>query len=157
MPVPSNFWSKIGLLQRQPDLPAKGRYTIASDVGREVVDLFFRRVMGDETAVATAENAEQLRALCDELGFAGFDDELRALLGGDWKVRRDLVGLRGRVDRHDVVIEELQRRGSSVTSVGFLKGSRRSRGASRRIAATWKARLLTRGARLAPCARTLRG
>ena len=98
--VSRNLWSKIGLLQRRPDLAAKGRYTITSDVDREVVDLFFARVMGDETPVATAENAEQLRALCDELGFAGFDDELRALLGGDWKVWRDLVGLWGHVDRH---------------------------------------------------------
>ena len=99
--VSRNFWSNIGLLQWRPDLTAKGRY---SDVDRDVIDVFFARVMGDETA----ENAEQLRALCDELGFAGFDDEIHALLGGDWKVRRDLVGLRGRVDRHDVVIEELQ-------------------------------------------------
>ena len=110
MPVPRKYLSKIGLFQRQPDLAATGRYTITSDVDRDVVDLFFARVMEDETAVATAENAEQLRALCDELGFAGFDDELRALLCGDWKVRRDLVGVRGRVDRHDVAIEELQRR-----------------------------------------------
>ena len=109
--LPRNFWGNLGLLQR-PDLAAKGRYMImiTSDVDREVVDLFFRRVMGDQTAVPTAENAEQLRALCNELGFAGFDDEIRALLGGDWKVRRDLVGLWGRVDRHDVVIEELRRR-----------------------------------------------
>ena len=105
--LPRNFWGNLGLLQR-PDLAAKGRYMITSDVDREVVDLFFRRVMGDQTAVPTAENAEHLRALCNELGFVGF--EIRALLGGDWKVRRDLVGLWGRVDRHDVVIEELRRR-----------------------------------------------
>ena len=66
----------------------------------------FNDVMGEEMA----ENAEQLGVLCDELGFAGFGAEIRALLGGDWKVRRNLAGLRGRVDRHDVIIEELQRR-----------------------------------------------
>ena len=104
MPVPKVFWGKLGILQGQPDLAAKGRYTITSTVDRDVVDLFFARVMGDETAVATAENAEQLRALCDELGFGGFDDEIRACLGSDWTC------LRGRVDRHDVIIEELQRR-----------------------------------------------
>ena len=98
------------MFESRPDLAATGRYTIASSVDREVVDLFFARVMGDNAEVVTGDNAEQLRALCDELGFAGFDDELRALLGGDWKARRELVDLRGRVDRHDVVIEELRRR-----------------------------------------------
>ena len=59
----------------------------------------------------TAENAEELRDLCDELGFTGFDDELRAVLGtGNPKVRRDVLGLRSRVDRHDVLIEELRAR-----------------------------------------------
>ena len=68
--VSRNLWGNFRLMQRRPDLVAKGRYTIRSDVDREVVDLFFARVMGEETAVATAENAEQLRALCDELDFA---------------------------------------------------------------------------------------
>ena len=89
--VTRNLWGNFRLMQRRPDLVAKGRYTITSDVRREVFDLFFARVMGNKTAVATAENAEQLRALCDELGFAGLDDEIRALLGGDGQGRRDLI------------------------------------------------------------------
>ena len=108
--VPKIFWNRLGLLQRWPDVAAAGRYTITSDVDREVVDLFFARVMGDEQAVVTVQNAEQLRALGNELGFTGFDDEIRAVLGGDSKARKDFVTLRGRVDRHDVIIEELQRR-----------------------------------------------
>ena len=52
----------------------------------------------------------RLRALCDELGFSGFDDEIREVLDDDSRTQRDLLGLRGRVDRHDVIIEELQRR-----------------------------------------------
>ena len=108
--VPKIFLSKLGLFQGRPELADDGRYTITSDVDREVVELFFARVMGDDNPVATVENANQLGALCDELGFVGFDDEIRAVLGGNWKVRRDIVGLRGRVDRHDVIIEELQRR-----------------------------------------------
>ena len=96
--VPRKFWSNLGLLQRRPDLAAKGRYTITSDVGREVVDLFFARVMEDETAVATAENAEQLRALCDELGFAGFDDGQRGAAAGALR-RARFRGLRRRAPR----------------------------------------------------------
>ena len=60
---------------RGPELPAKGRYTIASGV--EVVDLFFARGMGDEAEIVAADNAEQLWALCDELGFAGFEGDSR--------------------------------------------------------------------------------
>ena len=108
--VPKIFLAKLRLFESRPDLAARGRYTITSDVDREVVDLFFARVLGDQAEVVTADNAEKFRALCDELGFAGFEDEIRALLGGDSKVRRDLVGLQGRVDRHDVIIKELQRR-----------------------------------------------
>ena len=110
VPVARVLLAKLRLFEERPDLTAKGRYTITSRVDREVVDLFFARLMGDGAEVVTSDNAEQLRALCNELGFAGFDDEIRASLGGDWKVRKDLLGLRGRVDRHDVVIEELQRR-----------------------------------------------
>ena len=108
--VPRMFLNRIGLFQERPDLAAKGRYTITSDVGREAVDLFFARLLGDDSAVATAETAEQLQALSNELGFAGFEDEIRALLGGDFKVQKDLMGLRGRVDKHDAIIEELRRR-----------------------------------------------
>ena len=108
--IPRRFLNKLRLFERQPELATKGKYTITSDVDPEVVDLFFARVMGDTAEVVTAENAEQLRALCDELGFSGFDDEIRAVSGSSMKVRRDFMGLRGRVDRHDVVIEELQRR-----------------------------------------------
>ena len=106
--VQKKFWCQLKLLQSR-ELLAKGRYTIKSDVDREVVELFFDRVVGDDTAVATAKNAEQLRELSDELGFTGFDDEIRAFLDSNWKVRKDLVSMRQRVDRHDVTIEHLQR------------------------------------------------
>ena len=110
VPVARILLRKLQLFERRPELAAKGRYTITSNVNREVVDMFFARVMGDDTVVVTEENAEKLQFLCEELGFAGFDDEIRHFLGGDWKVRKDLVDLSGRVDRHDAIIEELQRR-----------------------------------------------
>ena len=59
----------------RPDLAAKGLYAITSDVGREVDEVFFARLMGDEAGVVTADNAEQLRALCDELGRRRHDKE----------------------------------------------------------------------------------
>ena len=108
--IPKKLLSELRLFQERPDLVAAGRYAITSAVDPEVVDLFFGRVGGDTEKVVTAENAEQLRALCDELGFSGFDDEIRAVLGGNWEARKDLVCLRDRVDRHDVLLEELHRR-----------------------------------------------
>ena len=137
------FWSNVGLLQRRSDLAAKGRYTIASDVDRQVIDLFFARVVEDEAARATAENAEQLWALCDDLGFATYDDEIRAVLGGDWKVRRDLMGLQAPLTGTVWSSRSFSSgcsslSGSSGRSVGFRKGSR----PPRQIATTWKVRLL---------------
>ena len=108
--LPKSFLSRLGLLQRRPDLVANGRYTITSDVSREVVDLFFARVLGDDSEVVTEENAEELQALSEELGFTGFDNEIHAYLDSDLKVRRDLASLHRRVDRYEVVIEQLQRR-----------------------------------------------
>ena len=101
------FLAKLRLFESRPDLAAKGRYTITSGVDRDVVDLFFARVMGDEAEVVTADNAEQLRALCDELGFSGFDGEIRAVLGSDIMTKKFRVEIRERLDGHDVRFEEL--------------------------------------------------
>ena len=102
--------NKLQLFQRNPELLSAGMYVIKSDVDPDVFDLFFERVGGDTAAVVTSENAEQLQELCDELEFSGFDEEIRSVLGSNWKTRKDVAGMRGRVDRHDVVLEELQRR-----------------------------------------------
>ena len=37
----------------------------------------FGRVIRDEAYAATADNVEQLRTLCDELGFSSFDGDSR--------------------------------------------------------------------------------
>ena len=60
--------------------------------------------------MVTEENAEELQALSEELGFTGFDNEIHAYLDSDLKVRRDLASLHRRVDRYEAVIEQLQRR-----------------------------------------------
>ena len=101
---------ELEIFQKDSELINKDTYKITSDVDPAVVDLFFSRVGGDTSEPVTEENAEQLRELCDELGYSGFDDELRVILGSDSKVRKDNLGLRRRIDRHDVIIEELHRR-----------------------------------------------
>ena len=108
--IQKKLLSEMQLFQNHPELLHKDKYTITSDVDPEVVDLFFSRVGGDTDAVVTSENVEQLQELCDELGFAGFDNEIRAVLDEDWRLRKGFLSLRGQVDRHDVIIEEMQRR-----------------------------------------------
>ena len=81
--------------------------TINCEANSDVFALFVTRLYGGESDVGvTSENAEQLLALCEELGFTGFDDELRAVLGHgvDSEVRKDFV------TKQDVLIEDLQSR-----------------------------------------------
>ena len=110
--VPRSFLTKLDLFKRKPELVGTGRYEIQSDVDPNVFAMFMTRLYGGESDPVTPENAEQLRALCNELGFSGFGEELRDVqaVAGDLSVRKDLVCVRGRVDRHDVLLEQLQRR-----------------------------------------------
>ena len=109
--VPKSFLVKLDLFKRRPELAGAGRYTIQSDVDPDVFGVFMTRLYGAESEVGvTEENAERLRDLCDELGFSGFEDEIRAVLGDNSRLRKDMLGLRGRVTRHDVILEQLQRR-----------------------------------------------
>ena len=103
---------KLDLFKRKPELVGTGRYEIQSDVDPNVFAMFMTRLYGGESDPVTPENAEQLRALCNELGFSGFGEELRDVqaVAGDLSVRKDLVCVRGRVDRHDVLLEQLQLR-----------------------------------------------
>ena len=110
--VPRSLLTRLDLFKRTPELVDAGRYTIKSDVDSDVFGLFMTRFYGADSDVGvTSENAEQLRDLCDELGFAGCDDEIRSVLGhGDSKARKELVAVRARVDRHDLLLEKLERR-----------------------------------------------
>ena len=101
--------NKLVLFQKRPELFGTGSYTITSGVSPDVVDLFFARVGGDRSEPVASEKVEQLRALCDELGFSGFDDEFRVVISSGSRIEKDLVPLRSRVDRHDVLLEKLQR------------------------------------------------
>ena len=100
----------LQLFERKPELISAGRYEITSDVDPDVVDLLFERIAGDTGEVVTRDNVDQLRTLCDELGFSGFDSEFRTVLGSDVKVQKDLACMRSRADRHDIHLEQLQLR-----------------------------------------------
>ena len=102
--------NKLALFQKRPELFGTGSYTITCGVSPDVVDLFFARVGGDRSESVASEKVEQLRTLCDELGFSGFEDEFRAVVSRGLRIEKDLAPLRSRVDRHDVLLEQLQRR-----------------------------------------------
>ena len=109
--APKGLLVKLGLFAKHPELLKGDKYVIKSKITRSVLDLFITRLHGFPSPEAvTPENAAQIRALCDELGFSGFDDDVRAALsGGSSRTWESVVGLRGRVDRHDLLLEKLQR------------------------------------------------
>ena len=104
--------NKLQLFESRPDLASKGTYAIKSEVEPNVLVLFFSRIMGDKREVVTTDNAEQLQNLCDELGFSGFDGEIRAVLGGDdqrWMSSRiaRFFQVQEMVDDHEIVLDEI--------------------------------------------------
>ena len=110
--IPKGLLDKFDRFRQHPELISSATYKITSNISPEVLALFLERVYGTEsTGKVTEENADVLWDLCDELGFSGFDDDLRAVLGDGSSVhRRDVIALRNRLDRQNVVLEEQQRR-----------------------------------------------
>ena len=109
--VPPAIVERLSLFERRPELLDSSKYAITSNVNMEVLGLFLSGVYGDGNArkKVNQDNVEQLKALCDELGFSGFDAEFQALSGKEVSLeRRHLLDLRSRVDRHDVLIEQMQ-------------------------------------------------
>ena len=108
--IPGSFLTKLKLFKTHPELINRGRYEMKSNVNPNIVDLFFSRLLGaKDTEHVTEENAGQLMELCNELGFAGFD-EILAGLGDEYsQTRRELASLRGHVNEHDVILADLQR------------------------------------------------
>ena len=109
--APVSFLERLDIFQKRPDLLKLDDYAVKSDVSLQVLNLFLSRVFGKESQVAvTPENAESLKSLCDELGFSGFDADLRKILGeSPTKTQLELLRLRDRIDRQDLMLERLQR------------------------------------------------
>ena len=106
--APKDQLQRLNLFSRQPKLLENEEYAIKSDVRADILDFFLSRVFGTKSsAQVTQENAAPLKALCDELGFTGFDAELSIVMSTN--VPREFLHLRDRVDRHDVLLEELRR------------------------------------------------
>ena len=82
--APKSLVSRLGLFKSHPDLLNGDTYAVACDVRRSVLDMLVLRLYGAASEdQVTPENAEQLKALCAELGFSGFDGELGCVFRGD--------------------------------------------------------------------------
>ena len=111
MIVPRDLLVNLRLFKNNPSLLRGESYVIKADVDRRVFEFFMIRLCGHTTSEkVTKENADQIRALCNELGYSGFDDEVRAALdSSDSTQKVEMLHLRSRVDRHEVLLEKVQR------------------------------------------------
>ena len=79
--VPKVFLDKLDLFKGNQRLLEENKYRIASDVSVDDLGFFLSRLYGAESNDDVADfNAQGLRALCDELGFSGLNDELDSVL-----------------------------------------------------------------------------
>ena len=105
--APVSFLAKLEHFQKNPELLNSEQYMVKSDVSPEILDLFLSRVFGKVSQCpVTKENAAALKALCDELGFSGFNAEVSSIL--ETPARRECLELRNRVNRYETFIERLQ-------------------------------------------------
>ena len=92
----------IPFFKKHPDLLTEGTYKVKSAVSRTTLDTFFARLGGQQAPMPT-ELANELRILCEEFEFTGFDGEIRKALGDTQGDLKELV------DKHNVLLEQLQR------------------------------------------------
>ena len=109
--LPKSELDRLSLFKKRPELLEKDTYMIQSNVSLDVLDRLMSRCYGVESKEAgTEEEMEQLKALCDELGFSAFQDEVRpAPNAAGSNITKDIVCLKGCTARHDMIMEKLQR------------------------------------------------
>ena len=105
--APKATLSRLGLFREHPELLELDEYRIRCDVSQDILDMVLVRVFGAPSPIpVTPENAVQLRSLCDELGFSEFDEDIRAVVnGGESRMRREVLDLRERVHRLEMMME----------------------------------------------------
>ena len=108
--VPKDFLQTFGLFKRRPELLEADEYKVTAKASQAILDMVLGRVYGKkETGKVTDENVWELKALCDELGFGGFEAEVQAVLGdNDERLRREILCLKDRLRGHDVMLEQLR-------------------------------------------------
>ena len=108
-PILKSYLNQMSLFVRYPHLADSGSYQLRCKVSQNVLNVFVDKVYDDSTRVeVTKENFEQLRSLCEELGFSRLDQTLREftpVLRFDDVVRQNQAVL----DAHQMELEQLKR------------------------------------------------
>ena len=109
--MPKSELERLSLFKKCPELLNQDAYMIQSNVSLDVLDRLMSRCYGVESKETwTDEEMEQLKMLCDELGFSALQDEVRPVPnGGGSNMTKDVVCLKGCTARHDMILEKLQR------------------------------------------------
>ena len=112
IPVPRNSLGKLRLFQDHPELLASDSYELRSKVNMGILNTFFKRVYDEQAVVQVTEaNFSGLWALCRELGFSGFDADLKAYeASAEDPSNRDIRALKMRVETHEAVLGEHESR-----------------------------------------------
>ena len=102
--IPKIYLNQMSLFQRRPDLADSGSYQLGCKAGQKVLHAFVDKVYdGFARVEVTEDNFEELRNLCEELGFSKLDEALREFSG-----RHAATGVRVLEERVDDVCRQNQ-------------------------------------------------
>ena len=103
-----------------PEIAMARSYTLRCEANSDTLDAILDMADGEaETVTITEDNFEELKSLCNELGFRGLDKELRAFRGETGSASVDLqefLRLKEHVTRQDKRFLELERQLNEVLS-----------------------------------------
>ena len=104
--LPRRCLEKLSLF-KDPEIAKASSYTLQCKASPQVVNIRLDQVDGESEVPITESNFEELRNLCQELGFSGLDEELSKFSP---RLRsRDKAGtLQKRVNEHDKRIPDCE-------------------------------------------------
>lgn len=111
--VVKSYLTKCHRFSEHPELLEKDSYRLETCDSREIVAGFVAKLHGtNSTFQVTKENCEELGALCDELGFDGFDSQLerfgRPRPDPNAIAKQRMHDLEEHVWSHDISLQDLQ-------------------------------------------------
>lgn len=102
------------------NIPAADPYTLQCRASFQIVNVLLNWIEGMSQGVTiTEDNFEELQNLCEELGFRGLDEELRAFrrgTGSNPVESNEVLQLKERIARQEKRLVELERQLSQVLS-----------------------------------------
>lgn len=118
MSIATSFLHKVSFFQSHPEVVAAGTYHLRCSASHGVVDDFVAKIYDSSARVTlTRENVGELRELCSELGFHGFDEDLRVFEIARAQVGADemLESIEQSVAHHEAALEALHQKVKQLT------------------------------------------